>query len=255
MFFILSKTVGILLNPMVILLVLLLIGLLLKKALLKRIFLGLFIFFFVLFSNQVITNEVVYWWEVEAVPFSQLQKKYEAAIVLSGVTAANKEPYDRVHLHKGADRIMHAVQLYKLGKVDRLILSGGSGQLEADSVSEAERMKRVMLLSGVPNEAIIIEGQSRNTHENAAYTRQLLDSLDTKGSLLLVTSAFHMPRAAACFNKAGVSAEAFTTDFYSNARDYTLDEFLIPSADAISTWGRLLKEWFGLLTYKLMGYI
>lgn len=254
MFFILSKTIGILLDPMVILLLLLLTGLLLKKPLPRRIFLGMFIFLFVLFSNQVITNEVLRWWEVEAVPFSQLAPKYDAAIVLSGVTASNKPPYDRVHLHKGADRIMHAIQLYKLGRVDRLILTGGSGKLEADSVSEAERMKRVMLLSGVPDSAIIIEHESRNTHENASYTRKLLDQQFRQGNFLLITSAFHMERATACFNKAGVSALAFSTDFYSKERDYSADEFIIPSADAISAWGKLIKEWFGLLIYKLMGY-
>lgn len=254
MFFILSKTLGILLNPLIILLVLLLLSLWLKKPLLKRLFLGMFIFCFILFSNSVITNEVMRWWEVAGTPFLELEEKYDAAVVLSGVTASKQAPFDRVHLHKGADRIMHAVHLYKLGKVGKIVLSGGSGLLKADSISEAERMKRVMLLSGIPQGDIVLEEQSRNTHENAAYSRLVLDQHFPQGKYLLVTSAFHMPRATACFQKAGIPVQAFATDFYSKERDYSVDEFIIPNADAMSSWGRLIREWFGLLTYKLMGY-
>lgn len=255
MFFILSKTVGLLLNPMLILLILLMLGLLFKKPLLKGIFLSLFFFLFIIFSNPVITNEVMQWWEVPPVPYKQLEKPYQAAIVLSGVTASDKGPYDRVHLYKGADRVMHAVQLYKLGKVENLVLSGGSGSLEADSVSEAERMKRVMVLSGVPDSAIILEEKSRNTHENALFSKQLVDSAFTDGRFLLVTSAFHMRRAQACFAQEGLAAVPFTTDFYSSDKPYKPEDFLIPQADAISSWGKLLREWLGLFMYKISGYV
>ncbi len=254
MFFILSKTVGLLINPLVILLLLLLPALFLKRQTPKRIFLGLFGFFFLVFTNPVITNEVMQWWEVPAVPFRHLKQPYDAAIVLSGVTAANKAPYDRVHLHKGADRIMHAIQLYKLGKVRKLVLSGGSGLLTADSVSEADRMRTVMLLSGVPAGDILLEPRSRNTHENARFSRQLLEARITDGQYLLVTSAFHMPRALLCFAEEGLPVRAFSTDFYSMDGPYTLEHYLIPSAEALHAWGKLLREWLGLLTYKVMGY-
>lgn len=255
MFFILSKTVGILLNPLVILMVLLLLSLFPKKQWLNRTAIGLFVFFFLLFTNMVITNEVLRWWETPGLSFSQLPNGNRMAIVLSGVTAANKSPYDRVHLHKGADRIMHAVQLYKLGKVNRLLLSGGSGLLETDSISEAERMKRVMVLSGVPASAIILEGESRNTYENAQFSKQLLEEQKQEGPYLLVTSAFHLPRAIGCFNKAGLQVVPFATDFYSFDPPYTLDHYLVPSPEAMHAWHKLMKEWLGLLTYKVMGYV
>jgi uncharacterized SAM-binding protein YcdF (DUF218 family) len=255
MFFILSKTVGLLLNPLILLLALLLPGVLLKKPLLKRVFLGLFTFFFLLFSNPFLTNEVMLWWEVPPIPYRKLPTTFDAAIVLSGVTASDKGPYDRVHLHKGGDRIMHAVQLYKLGLAKNILITGGSGILEADSISESERMRRVMLLSGIPTDHIILEEASRNTFENAQFTKQLLDKRFPQGQFLLVTSAFHMRRSQACFQKAGVEALSFSTDFYSMDTPYRVEHFLIPYAEAIATWSKLLKEWFGLLTYKLMGYI
>lgn len=255
MFFYLSKTIGFLLNPLVILLLLLLPGIFIKKRKLKNTFLGLFAFFFIVFSNPLITNEIMLWWEVPPVAYMQLAGHYDAAVVLSGVTASDKGPYDRVHLYKGADRIMHAVQLYKLGKVNHIILSGGSGAIKADTVSEAERMRRVMVLSGVPTAAILVEGHSRNTHENAAFSKPLLKKNFDGGKFILVTSAFHMKRAQACFAKEGIQAKAFSTDFYTSDDPYKLEHYLIPQAESISTWEKLLREWVGLLTYKLMGYI
>lgn len=255
MFFILSKTIGLLLNPLVILLAFLLAGLFLKKPLLKKIFLGAFAFLFLIFSNPVITNEVMLLWEVAPTPYKQLQKHYDAAIVLSGVTASDKGPYDRVHLNKGGDRILHAVQLYKLGITEKILITGGSGLLESDSISESERMRRVMILSGIPNTDILIEEKSRNTFENAQFSKVMLDEHYPNGQFLLVTSAFHMRRSLACFKKAGLQPEAFSTDFYSMDTPYGIEHFLIPYAEAITTWGKLLREWVGLLTYSLMDYI
>ncbi|WP_224997228.1 YdcF family protein [Cesiribacter sp. SM1] len=254
MFFILSKTLGLLLNPLVLLIILLLPALFLKKPLLKRIFLAAFAFFSILFTNPFITNEVMEWWEVPPVPFKSLTKPYSTAIVLSGVTVSDKSPHDRVYFSKGADRVMHAVQLYKTGKVHNLLLSGGSGSLEADTVTEAERMRRVMLLSGVPDSVILVEGKSRNTHENALFTKQMLDSIGQEQHYLLVTSAFHMRRAQACFEHEGLQTDAFTTDFYSSDTPYGLDSFLLPRAEAIVAWDKLIREWVGLLMYKISGY-
>lgn len=255
MFFILSKTVGLLLNPMVLLLLLLLTGLLVRNMLVKRFSLGLFTILFLVFSNPVITNEVTRWWEIPPVPFSELRGTYDAAIVLGGVTASNKLPTDRVHLNKGADRILHAIQLYKLGKVKRIILSGGSGELEGEGISEAERMQQVMLLSGIPARHILLEPASRNTHENALFTSQLLEEKLKDERYLLVTSAFHMPRALASFKQEGVRAIPFSADIYSSSPSYSITDYFIPKAEALFTWSQLLREWFGMITYDTIGYI
>lgn len=255
MFFIFSKIAGLLLNPLFLLLVLVVAGLLVKRLTAKGILLGLFFFFFIVFSNPFITNEVMLRWETAPTPYQELEAGHQVAIVLSGVTASNKMPYDRVHLHRGADRIMHAVQLYKLGHVQHLLLSGGTGTLQGDSISEAERMKRVMLLSGVPEAAILIEGESRNTYENAAFSRQLLQERFPDGRYLLVTSAFHMRRAAACFEKQGLKVTPFSTDFFSIDPHYGPEHFLVPDPEAIFAWSKLIKEWVGYITYKMMGYM
>lgn len=216
---------------------------------------GLFLFCFIVFTNTFITNEILLWWETPAIEYQQLAEGYEVAIVLSGVTASDKSPHDRVHLHKGADRILHAIQLYKLGKVEKLLLSGGSGLLEGDTISEAERMKRVMLLAGIPAQDILLEEASRNTHENALFSKEVLQEKYPQKRFLLVSSAFHLPRASACFAKQALVVTPFSTDFYSFDPPYKLEHFLVPSPEALFSWSRLLKEWFGLLTYTLMGYV
>lgn len=258
MFFILSKTISILILPLSMLTIFLLVFLLARKAWLKKWALGLFVAFFFIFTNPFLPNALMYWWEWPATPIHALDEQYDAAVVLSGITASGKEPLDRVHLHKGADRIMHTVQLYKLGKVKKIILSGGSGLLLEDEQgsSEANEMRKVMLLSGVAAADIWLEENSRNTRENAAFTAELLKEQKLeKAKLLLVTSAFHMNRAMGCFQQAGLAPEPYSTDFYANEPGFTPDELIIPSDGALMTWTRLFREWTGYLVYLLLGYI
>lgn len=258
MFFILSKTISYLVLPVTMLVILLLLFLFSKNVRLKKWSLALFVALFLIFTSPFLANTFMRWWEWPATPISELQQEYDAAIVLSGVTASGMEPTDRVHLHKGADRIMHTVQLYKLGKVKKIILSGGSGLLIGEQESsEANEMRKVMLISGVPEEDIWLEENSRNTRENATFTAALLAERDIdQDRLLLVTSAFHMRRSLGCFQQAGLRPEPYSTDFYTAyPADYTLDSLLIPAEGALTNWTRLMREWTGYLMYSLLGYL
>lgn len=257
MFFILSKTISYLILPISMLVILLLIFLLARKPWVKKWSLSLFVALFFVFTNPFLPNALMHWWEWPATPIHELDEQYDAAIVLSGVTASKQEPQDRVHLHKGADRIMHTVQLYKLGKVKKIILSGGSGLLlDEQESSEANQMKKVMLISGVPAEDIWLEENSRNTRENATFTAELLEEKNLLHSnLLLVTSGFHMRRSMGCFKQAGLDPEPYSTDFYAIEPGYTPDQLLIPSDAALMTWTRLFREWTGYIVYSLLGYV
>jgi len=64
-----------------------------------------------------------------------------------------------------------------------------------------------------------------------------------------------MRRSLACYRKAGLDIEPFTTDFYSNPRSFYPDNLLIPKLEAFMTWQKLVKEWVGMLAYKVAGYI
>ncbi len=227
----------------------------LKNKRTKKLFFFFGFFLLVVFSNDFLINEIMLKWEISAVPLQEIKAPYDVAIVLSGVTDSEKAPRDRVYLNKGADRIMHTVHLYRLGKIKRILISGGSGRLLVQDYKESEAIKNVLLLSGVAAEHIFIDDASRNTHENAVYSAEILNEKFSGKTYLLVTSAFHMRRAQACFQKVGVKADSFPTDFYTFERKFTPDVFVVPSDMAVVKWGIMIKEWLGMVAYKIAGYI
>jgi uncharacterized SAM-binding protein YcdF (DUF218 family) len=97
-----------------------------------------------------------------------------------------------------------------------------------------------------------VEGASRNTHESAASVGKLLK--DDTSQKLLITSAFHMRRSKACFVKEGIEVDMFPVDFYTHRRRFTFDVLVIPKVDALLVWHKLIKEWVGMIAYKIAGY-
>ncbi|MFD2245534.1 YdcF family protein [Pontibacter ruber] len=253
MFFILSKTLHLLLAPLLWIVLLLLLGLFLKSERVKRGCLAAGIGLLLLLTNPFLANLAWRTWEVDAVPVATLGE-YDAAIILTGVTGTKEHIPDRIHTYKGSDRFLHPLMLYRLGKIKKFIVTGGTSKLLRKEVPEAVQIKTLLMQAGVPAQDIITESRSQNTYQNAQNTAILLKQHPDLQRLLLVTSAFHMRRAAACFSKAGIKATSFSTDFYSNVPRYTPDELFIPSAYAFSNWHLLIHEIAGYVTYKLIGY-
>jgi uncharacterized SAM-binding protein YcdF (DUF218 family) len=255
MFFVLSKMLNFLTNPMVIVLGFFLVALFVKRPTLKQKSFLLGIGLLIFFSNGFIANEVMRLWEVEATPYADITKRYSWGVVLTGVTLNDKLPDDRVYFNHGADRAIHAVDLYKRGVISKILISGGIGRVLTTARPEADEMFKAMKLMGVPDSAMVIENHSRNTYESAINVKEFLNKSNSRDTVLLITSAFHMRRSSACFNRAGVPSELFSCDFYTHPTTFTPDEFLVPKAEAILTWQKLFKEWLGMLAYKLAGYI
>lgn len=256
MFFVLSKILNYLTMPLVIVCLCFLLNIIIRKVKWKRIFFwsGLGLLFF--FSNDFIANEVMMAWEPDATPYIDMKKRYEYGIMLTGVTSSELKPRDRVYFHKGADRVTHTVQLYKLGIIKKIIVSGGSGRLLDTTVREANDVMDAMTMMGVPGEDILVESTSRNTFESAVELKKILDLRLIKPSeCLLITSAFHMRRSIACYRKAEMDMNTFTTDFYTHRRTFTPDTWLVPRIEAMLIWQRLIKEWVGLVAYKIVGYV
>ena len=99
-------------------------------------------------------------------------------------------------------RIEHGIRLFKAGRVGHLLVTGGVVKAPP---AEAEMMKRLAVDAGVPEAAITVEGQARNTLENAAYAAEILRD---KGwaKIVIVTDRFHMIRALMTFRAFGVEA-------------------------------------------------
>lgn len=257
MFFILSKILDFVVNPLFYVLGLSLWALFTKKAILKkRATLGA-IALLLFFGNNYLGMLIFRQWEVAPVPIKELGN-YEVAIVLGGFTDVAKEPFDRVHTNASADRLLHVVQLYRLGKVQKILISGGNGNLfkkEGETI-EALAAYRLLLDFKVDSADIILESNSRNTRENALNTKHLLDSLGIgTQSVLLSTSAFHMRRSRGCFKKVGMNPTCYPTDIKTfQEMPVQFLNFIMPDISSLERWRMLLHEILGYLMYKMQGY-
>ena len=254
MFFILSKILNYFIQPLVIVGILLVLHLLLKKPRWKKMsFIGALVVFF-FFTNGFIANELMKAWEVPPTPYQEITKQYEWGILLTGIVDSQQEPKDRVYFHKGADRVTHTAQLYQLGIIDKVLVSGGSGRLLQEEDPEAALIPSALMMMGVAEEDIVIEPNSRNTHESAVEVKRLLEKEYTPDECLLITSAFHIRRSRATFIGAGWPSATFSTDFYTHPTEFTPDVLLVPSSGALEIWNHLLKEWVGCVAYWAAGY-
>lgn len=255
MFFYLSKILYYVIMPGFLIGSCLLLAIFLQKKRLKRLFLILGTSLFFLFSNNFIINAIFTHWEIPPTPFDAIEGHYDVGIVLTGITNMRIEPQDRVYFQKGADRILHAIELYKRGKIKKILITGGTGSLTHPDLLEADNLVRTLQLFGVPEEDMIIENQSRNTYENAKFTATILRERYPEGRFLLITSAFHLRRAKGCFDKQNIATDMFSTDFYTHPITFTPDSWLIPNENAFKKWAILEREIVGILMYKLAGYI
>jgi uncharacterized SAM-binding protein YcdF (DUF218 family) len=254
MFFILSKVLFLFLMPFTVISILFVVSVFIRNTKWKKRTFWTAFGMLLFFSNEFIANEVMRAWEVETKPYAQM-RQFKLGIVLTGATIYGLKPDDRVYFHRGADRVIHTVQLYKLGLIQKILISGGIGRLNSDDEPEALKFKKVMLLMGVPESDIIVESETRNTAESAIEVKKLLEQLGFDANdCVLITSAFHMRRSLLSYKKNGLDLESFSTDFYAHERHFSPDQ-LIPQIDAMMLWHKIIKEWVGIAAYKITGYI
>jgi uncharacterized SAM-binding protein YcdF (DUF218 family) len=252
MFFLFSKLLSFIITPISWIVVLLLFFIFSKNEVLrKRCFkwaFGLLLFF----SNSFIFDEFARLWEVPATHYSELTV-YDAGIVLGGMSVYDGE-YDRAQFYRGVDRLIQAVELYKKGIIKKIIFTGGSGRVLHPEMKEGGYIGRYLTYFGIPPEAVFIESESQNTHENALFTKALLEKEKINGSYLLITSAFHERRSIHCFKAVGISVIPYSTDRFSGPRKFEFDHVFIPNASAMNDWNTLIHEVVGYITYKIIGY-
>jgi uncharacterized SAM-binding protein YcdF (DUF218 family) len=146
------------------------------------------------------------------------------------------------------------VDLYQQGYAPKLLFSGGNGHAFQDAPKDAQEMTRWAERLGVSKEAIVVEDLSRTTYENAIETKRLLGPV----SILLVTSASHLPRATALFRKQDFQVTPVPCDFFVQNRPEDtlrqLDPFdVLPNDRAIEQTTDAVTEWAGMAIYWLTG--
>jgi len=209
---------------------------------------------------------------IEHVLLSPLETRYvpsgvlprvDAIVVLGGVTAPAFPPQPTVHLGCGGDRLTYAAELYREHKAPVVVLSGQGMPWNKSFPPESAQMAEILKLRGVPGSAILQESLSHNTHENAAYVKKVLLAHKI-GSVLLVTSASVMPRALAVFRHEGIDTIPAPTDFIT-AEPMGLREpisqmevttlRLLPDSDSLDKSSWALRQYAGLVVYRLVGWI
>jgi uncharacterized SAM-binding protein YcdF (DUF218 family) len=156
-------------------------------------------------------------------------------------------------LSRAADRIVAAAALARQYPGARIVFSGGNGNLLSDnSAKEADYAQSVLESLGVSRARLTIERQSRNTLENAEYSKAVANA-KVGERWLLVTSAFHMPRAIGLFRKAGFAVEPYPVDWRVGRAD--LMRFSSISIEGLERTDTAVREWLGLAAYWATGKI
>ena len=176
----------------------------------------------------------------------------DVIVVLGGNTQSNRanwfEPYNKA---TATDRLDRAAEIYFAHRAPRILLSGSA--LEGKT-SEARIMARTMRQKGIPDNALLLENEGRNTHENALRTHDMLKEHNLR-TVLLVTSALHMPRAMASFHAQGISAVAAgLPPQIIVPEDYMIDLWT-PQLRSLEGSRAIIKEYLGMLAYWVRGWI
>ncbi|WP_029075426.1 YdcF family protein [Kaistia adipata] len=173
-------------------------------------------------------------------------------IVLGGGTEREPETGSVAMAPAASDRMAEALALARRFPAARIVFSGGSGDLvPASGATEGAAARRLLRSLGIDDERVTIEDASRNTAENARFAAAIVDPKPGE-TWLLVTSAFHMPRAMGSFRAAGWDPVPWPTDYRTRGYRDLVRPVGGPSR-GFTLVNLAAKEWAGLIAYRLTG--
>ncbi len=177
---------------------------------------------------------------------------YQGIVVLGGALSSPElwQAHHQVGLNNQAERMTEAVALMRRSPHLRLLFTGGNASISGEGVSEAARAKLLFDALGVDPSRVLYESASRNTYENALLTASM-PGVDKTRPWILLTSAFHLPRAMGVFEHAGWNVTAWPVDYRTTAHDSWFDFSLHQGPE---TWQLALHEWLGYAAYWLAGW-
>jgi uncharacterized SAM-binding protein YcdF (DUF218 family) len=188
------------------------------------------------------------WWDVKQtiLPPNNL---YSCAIVLGGYgsESGNGEGY----FNGTSDRFIQAIKLKTEGKVAHLLISGGSSRLLPTDFRESDWVFSQLKDFKISDSNILIENQSRNSFENAMFSKKILNDNNLQPPYLLITSAFHMRRALYIYNNTGLDVIPFPCNYIAGRKRSSIAD-VIPSASTLANWEFYIKEIVGYGVYGVI---
>lgn len=253
MIFYISKFIIVLLSPILWITIVFLWGWFTKKELRKkRCFIaGTIMLLF--FTNPFIINALIMAYQPKKVVLRN-GENYSAGILLGGFAGMNQK--DRqTYFSEQCDRFIQALELYKTGHIKKIIVAAGDGTVfNRGDFREGDFVQQELIKMGVPAADIAVDRESRNTAENAANAKKIIDSLYLPAPFLLVTSALHLPRAQRTFVKAGVDVQPYPAAFMVKPlQNFEPGDYILPSTGALKNWEGYLREVVGTLMYRVTG--
>ncbi len=239
MYFFFSKVLLQFIFPFTWILLLLIVSLISKNKKYKYKSLVVALSLLIIFTNPFLFNQFAQGWDIA--PYKPDNKKYSVAIVLGGFSNGSEK--GEGYFNAAADRFIQGTKLLSSGQVSRMLVTGGTGSLLPDEFREASWVKKQWHEFNYPDSILLTESNSRNTKENAKFSKVLLDSAKLKPPYLLVTSAFHMRRSLMVFKKAGMDVIPYPANYIVRRKAVISD--LVPSAEVLSYWNVYIKEVVG----------
>lgn len=186
----------------------------------------------------------------------------DAIVILGGAVRSQVYPRPDVDFTDAGDRVWYGGNLYRAGKAPKIIVSGGRITWQGGGNPESDDLTKILVNMGVPKQDIIPEAESYNTHDNAVNVQKILKAQNFK-TVLLVTSAIHMPRSMAIFTHLGIKAIAAPTDYrvsqleldQPNGQTESVILSFLPTEEYVSLTTQAIREYVGLVAYKLRGWL
>jgi uncharacterized SAM-binding protein YcdF (DUF218 family) len=258
LFFILSKTIGFMLLPTNFLFAAGFIGAILlmtRFASLGRKLVISAVLLLVICGLSPLGNYLLYPLEQRFPPWQAGAGAPPDGIVVLGASIESdlSAAHGTTVVRSAPDRIIAAAALAHRYPNARILFSGGSANLISNDAREADFAGAVFESLGIAKSRLIMERASRNTLENAQFSKALVAPKDGE-RWLLVTSAFHMPRSIGLFRKVGFAVEAYPVDWRVGGRD-DLMSFSNAILDGLGRTETAAREWIGLVAYRATGKI
>ena len=180
-----------------------------------------------------------------------LPTQVEGIVVLGGfLDPGMSNAWNQAELGSAADRLTAFQYLARLYPDAQLVFTGGSGRVTQQEFKEADSAQFLMEQLGMTSRPIVFESESRNTSENAIHSKQLVTPT-TGANWILVTSAFHMPRAVSVFCKQDWPVYPYPVDHYSLQGNLLRLNFEF--SVNLSILRNAMREWVGLFAYRVTG--
>ena len=247
MFFVLSKIIWALISPLTLITLICAAGLILRKRRIVTAGVCLFLFFGVL---PIGPNLIVYLESRYAVP-EPMPKSLAGIIVLGGAVDAERSGQTgQLSTSDYGERLTEMMRLSRIYPKTDIIYSGGEGSLLQTSPKESTEVQKYLKNMGIPDKRFMFEDRSRNTYENMLFSTELAHP-QAGDKWLLITSAFHLPRSVAVFEKGGWDVVPYPAGYLENGQ-----YFLIRDLDVLGNFYKLqvaMKEIVGIIAYSFTG--